>query len=95
MNAVFWEVPDGLCPFLSVDLSSNVGTEVIDKLSGNTFGAVTRIRPIIIITFGTIGTVVFNGVTFDTGIGAASCDHDIITVVLCQDIVTRSTIPKW
>ena len=35
-----------------------------------------------------------NDITLGTGIGVDSHDHDIVTVVLCQDIVTFSTVPK-
>ena len=35
-----------------------------------------------------------NSITFGTGIGIGSCDHDSVTVVPCQDIVTFSTLPK-
>ena len=41
------EFPDGLCHSLFVDLSNTTWarTELINKLSGNAFDAVTRIRP--------------------------------------------------
>ena len=45
-NRLSGEVPDRLCHSLSVDLSNTAWAQ------RNTFGAVTWIRPIIIITFG-------------------------------------------
>ena len=42
---------------------------LINKLSGNAYDAVTSIRPIIIITFGSANVVVHNGITFGAGIG--------------------------
>ena len=53
----------------------------------------TRIRPIIIITFGT-SIVMHNGITFGAGICIGSHDHNIVTVVQCQDIVTFGTVSK-
>ena len=53
--------------------------ELINKLPRNTFGAVTRIRPIIIITFGTTN-VAHNSITFETGVGVGSRDRDIVTI---------------
>ena len=35
-----------------------------------------------------------NDITFGAGIGVDSHDRNIVTVVLCQDIVTFSTVPK-
>ena len=35
-----------------------------------------------------------NGITFDAGTSMSSHDCDIVTVVLCQDTVTFSTISK-
>ena len=35
-----------------------------------------------------------NDITFGTGIGVNSRDRNIVTVVLCQDIVRFSTVPK-
>ena len=58
------------------------------------FGTVTRIRPIIIITFGTTSVVMHNDITFGADIGVDSCERNIVTVVLCQDIATFSTVMK-
>ena len=65
------EVPNGLCHSQSVDLSNITWAlrRLINKVPGNAFGAIIRIRPIIIITFGTTNVVVYNGVTFGAGIG--------------------------
>ena len=52
------------------------------------------IRSIIIITFGTTSVVMHNDITFGAGIGIDSHDCNIVTVVLCQDIVRFSTVPK-
>ena len=54
-----------------MDLSNTAWAQrgLINKLCGNAFGTVTRIRPIIIITFGTTNVVVLNGITFGAGIG--------------------------
>ena len=35
-----------------------------------------------------------NDITFGAGIGIDSCDCNIVTVVLCQDIVRFSTVLK-
>ena len=90
------EVPDELCHSLSVDLSNTAWTQrgLINKLPGITFGAVTRIRPIIIITLGTTNIIAHNGITFGAGIGVGSCDRHIVTIVPCQDIVTFRTVTK-
>ena len=48
----------------------------------------------IIIIFGTANVVVHNSITIGAGIGVGSYDRDIVTVVLCQDIVTFSTVSK-
>ena len=68
------EVPDELCHSLSVDLSITTWTQrgLINKHSGNAFGAVTRIRSIIIITFGTTNVVVHSGITFSAGISVGT-----------------------
>ena len=54
---------------LSVDLSNTTWAQwgLINKLSGNAFDAVTRIRPVIIIIFGTRNVVVFYGLTIGIG----------------------------
>ena len=52
----------------------------MNKLPGNVFGTVTKIRPIIIITFGTTNDVVHNGITFGAGI-------DVSTVIGVQNLV--------
>ena len=65
----------------------------MNKVSGNVFGAVTRIKPIII-TFGVTNVVVLNSITYVTSIGVGSRDCDIIIVVQCQDIATFRTVPK-
>ena len=56
-----------------MDLSNTAWAQrgLTNRLSGYAFGAVTRIRPIIIITFGTATVVVHNGIFFgaDTGVG--------------------------
>ena len=36
-----------------------------------------------------------NDITFGAGIGVDSRDRNIVKVVLCQDIATFSTVPKW
>ena len=58
-----------------------------------TFGAVTKIRPIIIITLGTTNVVFHNGYIFGAGIGVNSCDCDIVTDVTYQDIFTVEPYP--
>ena len=67
--------------FISVDLSNTAWAEreLINILLGNTFGAVIRIKPIIIVTFRTTNAVVHNGITFGVGIR----DSNIVTVVPC------------
>ena len=49
----------------------------------NTFGAVSRIRSIIIITFGSTNTVVYRDNIFGASTSVGSRDCDIDTVVLC------------
>ena len=56
---------------------------LINKQYGNAFGAVTRIRPIII-TFGTTNVVGYSLITFGVS----------ISMVPCQDVLTFSTIHK-
>ena len=45
------------------------------------FGAVTRIRQTIIITFSTTIVIVHNGITFGVGIGVSNRDRDIVALV--------------
>ena len=52
------------------------------------FGTVSKIRPIIIITFGTTDIIVHNGIIFGAGIVVGSRDRKFVPVVTCQDIVT-------
>ena len=73
-----------------MDLSNTAWPQkgFINNLSGNAFATASRIRPIIIITFGTTNVVLQNGITFGIGIIVGSRDRDIVTEVLSQDIVT-------
>ena len=48
----------------------------------------------IIITFSTTSVVMHNDITIGAGIGVDSRDCNIVTVLLCQDIATFSTVPK-
>ena len=90
------DVPDGLCHSLSVDLSNTGWAQkrLINKLSGNSLGTVTRIRRIIIITFGT-SVVMHNGITFGAGIGVGVNDHDIVTEAPYQTLALQKvTYPR-
>ena len=58
-------------------------------------GTITNIRAIIIITFGTTSVVMHNDITSSTGISVGSHDCNIVTMLLYQDIVTFSALPKW
>ena len=109
------------CHSLSVDFSNTTWVQrgLVNKQSGNAFGAITRIRPklkyhdnysitfgaiiriktIIIITFGTTNVLIYNSITclvlvsvipvqhsitFGTGIIISSRDHNVVTLVPCQ-----------
>ena len=69
----FEDVPDVMYYFLSVDLSNTTWAQrgLINKLPGNEFDAVTRIRPSNITTFGATN-VVHKGITFGAGIGVGN-----------------------
>ena len=72
-----------------------VGTEKIDKKQpGNVFGAITRIRPNIISTFGTTNVVLNNGITFSVGvcIGISDCDIVLHLVTGSSDSTTFGAV---
>ena len=78
---------------------------MINKLPAIPFSAVTRIRLIIIITFGATIVVVHKGITFGAGIRVVNHDCDVVIVVPCaqdsvpfipypNDSVTNGNIPQ-
>ena len=92
------EVLAELCHSLAVDLSNTMwaqGWGLINKQSGYASGTVNRIRQILIITFDSTNVLMHNSSTFGASISIGIHDWNFVTVVLCQDIVTFSTVPKY